>query len=129
MSKKIQTMMKYGKMMTTNDKYMTTIRSICIYASYADGLFHLYDTGQNRMTYAIFYLRSALHSPGRDVDGPFHRRLRRDPAFAAQEQARARRKAVTPGSEEGLKPVYCDSRYYKILAGGNSQGGVGCGGQ
>ena len=56
-------------------------------------------------------------------------RLRRDPQFAAQEQERARRKASTPGSEEGLKPVYCDSRYYKILAGGNSQGGVGCGGQ
>ena len=27
----------------------------------------------------------------------------------------------------GVKPVYCDSRYYKILAGGNGQGGVGCG--
>ena len=25
-----------------------------------------------------------------------------------------------------VKPGYCDSRYYKILAGGNSQGGVGC---
>ena len=64
-----------------------------------------------------------------DASVDYTNRLRRDPAFAAQEQARARRKAVTPGSEEGLKPVYCDSRYYKILAGGNSQGGVGCGGQ
>jgi hypothetical protein len=24
------------------------------------------------------------------------------------------------------KPLYCGSRYYKILAGGNGQGGVGC---
>ena len=61
-----------------------------------------------------------------DASVDYTNRLRRDPAFAAQEQARARRKAVTPGSEEGLKPVYCDSRYYKILAGGNGQGGVGC---
>ena len=35
---------------------------------------------------------------------------------------RARRKAVTPGSQKGLVAVYLsDSRYYKILAGGNSQ--------
>ena len=27
---------------------------------------------------------------------------------------------------EGVLPTYCNSRYYKILAGGNSQGGVGC---
>ena len=30
------------------------------------------------------------------------------------------------GEQENVKPLYCDSRYYKILAGGNSQGGVGC---
>ena len=52
-------------------------------------------------------------------------RLRGDDEFAAREQARARKR----GNEEtleGVKPAYCDSRYYKILAGGNSQGGVGC---
>ena len=31
-------------------------------------------------------------------------------------------------AQENIKPLYCDSRYYKILAGGNGQGGVGCGG-
>ena len=51
-------------------------------------------------------------------------RLRGDDEFAAREQARARRKADANG--EGVKPAYCDSRYYKILAGGNGQGGVGC---
>ena len=33
---------------------------------------------------------------------------------------------VTDPDGTGVKPGYCDSRYYKILAGGNSQGGVGC---
>jgi hypothetical protein len=53
----------------------------------------------------------------------FNNRLRSDEQFAAREQARARQKA-----DRGLevKPGYCDSRYYKILAGGNGQGGVGC---
>jgi hypothetical protein len=51
-------------------------------------------------------------------------RLRSDDGFARREQERASRKADANG--EGLKPAYCDSRYYKILAGGNGQGGVGC---
>ena len=50
--------------------------------------------------------------------------LRSDAGFAAREQERALRKADENG--EGVKPAYCDSRYYKILAGGNGQGGVGC---
>jgi hypothetical protein len=51
-------------------------------------------------------------------------RLRSDLAFATREQQRAQRRADEDGT--GLKPLYCDSRYYKILAGGNGQGGVGC---
>jgi hypothetical protein len=51
-------------------------------------------------------------------------KLRSDDEFARREQERAQRKADENG--EGLKPAYCDSRYYKILAGGNGQGGVGC---
>jgi len=44
-----------------------------------------------------------------------------------QEQARARERfGGDADSQENLKPLYCDSRYYKILAGGNGQGGVGC---
>lgn len=54
----------------------------------------------------------------------FENRLRGDDEFALREQTRARRKADQDGN--GVKPVYCDSRYYKILAGGNGQGGVGC---
>jgi hypothetical protein len=54
----------------------------------------------------------------------FNTRLKADPDFAAREQARAQRGLQEDGS--GVKPVYCDSRYYKILAGGNGQGGVGC---
>lgn len=54
----------------------------------------------------------------------FTNRLRGDDAFARREQERAQRKADANG--EGLQPGYCDSRYYKILAGGNGQGGVGC---
>ena len=42
-----------------------------------------------------------------------------------REQKRAQRKMNEDGT--GVRPVYCDSRYYKILAGGNGQGGVGCG--
>ena len=41
-----------------------------------------------------------------------------------REQKRAQRKINEDGT--GGKPLYCDSRYYKILAGGNGQGGVGC---
>jgi hypothetical protein len=55
----------------------------------------------------------------------FENRLKGDNDFAKREQLRAQRKAAEDGS--GLKPTYCDSRYYRILAGGNSQGGVGCG--
>ena len=51
-------------------------------------------------------------------------RLRFDENFARREQQRALRKQQEDGS--GVRPVYCDSRYYRILAGGNSQGGVGC---
>ena len=53
--------------------------------------------------------------------------LRGDDEFAAAEQAKARqRMGGGAGEQENVKPLYCDSRYYKILAGGNSQGGVGC---
>jgi len=54
----------------------------------------------------------------------YENRMKRDEEFAAREQARAQRRMQDDGS--GVKPVYCDSRYYKILAGGNGQGGVGC---
>ena len=57
----------------------------------------------------------------------FTNRLRGDDEFAAREQQRAQRKMQEDGT--GVLPAYCDSRYYKILAGGNGQGGVGCGGQ
>ena len=50
----------------------------------------------------------------------FDNRLKGDDAFAAEQQ----RRAQSRGDE--TKPAYCDSRYYKILAGGNGQGGVGC---
>lgn len=50
-------------------------------------------------------------------------RLRFDDEFAAREQQRAQRRS---NKEEALQPAYCSSRYYKILAGGNGQGGVGC---
>jgi len=51
-------------------------------------------------------------------------RLRGDDEFAKMQQERALRKGDPDGT--GVKPGYCDSRYYRILAGGNSQGGVGC---
>lgn len=51
-------------------------------------------------------------------------RLRFDENFAKREQQRGQRKMNEDGS--GGRPVYCDSRYYRILAGGNGQGGVGC---
>jgi len=54
----------------------------------------------------------------------FTNRLRSDEDFAAREQERGLRRMQEDGS--GVKPGYCDSRYYKILAGGNGQGGVGC---
>lgn len=53
----------------------------------------------------------------------FDNRLKGDDEFAAEQQRRAQSRG------EGTQPAYCDSRYYKILAGGNGQGGVGCGGQ
>lgn len=67
---------------------------------------------------------STLKTVYGDAAIDYTNRLRGDDEFAAREQARAQRKADENG--EGLKPVYCDSRYYKILAGGNGQGGVGC---
>ena len=54
----------------------------------------------------------------------YENRLRSDNKFAEREQKRAQRKINEDGT--GGKPLYCDSRYYKILAGGNGQGGVGC---
>ena len=51
----------------------------------------------------------------------FDNRLRGDDDFAREQQRRAQ--ARDPND---IKPAYCDSRYYKILAGGNGQGGVGC---
>lgn len=51
----------------------------------------------------------------------FDNRLRGDDEFAAEQQRRAQSR-----NPEAIKPAYCDSRYYKILAGGNGQGGVGC---
>ena len=68
---------------------------------------------------------STLKTLSGDAAIDYTNRLRGDDAFAAREQARAQRKADENG--EGVKPAYCDSRYYKILAGGNGQGGVGCG--
>ena len=56
----------------------------------------------------------------------FDNRLKGDDNFAAEEQRRAQSRGGMDG--EGLQPTYCNSRYYKILAGGNAQGGVGCGG-
>ena len=54
----------------------------------------------------------------------FENRLKSDNEFAAEQQRRAQVR-----NPDDMKPAYCDSRYYKILAGGNGQGGVGCGGQ
>ena len=81
-----------------------------------------------RFNHSRAYLASRLASrpPTRGDDAiRFENRLKGDNAFALREQQRAQRKAAADGS--GLKPTYCDSRYYRILAGGNSQGGVGCG--
>lgn len=60
----------------------------------------------------------------------FNNRLKGDDEFAREEQRRAQSRAMDRDGDGvvDLKPTYCDSRYYKILAGGNSQGGVGCGG-
>jgi len=57
----------------------------------------------------------------------FENRLKADENFAKREQERAQRKFDEDLSN--AQPLYCQSRYYKILAGGNSQGGVGCGGE
>ena len=65
-------------------------------------------------------MRSLSGDEARD----YTNRLRSDDEFAAREQARARQRS---GTQEALQPAYCSSRYYKILAGGNGQGGVGCG--
>jgi len=51
----------------------------------------------------------------------FESRLNDDLARRAQERALSKEQR---GGE--AKPQYCDSRYYKVLAGGNGQGGVGC---
>ena len=51
----------------------------------------------------------------------FDNRLRGDDEFAREQQRRAQDR-----NPDDIKPAYCDSRYYKILAGGNGQGGVGC---
>jgi hypothetical protein len=48
----------------------------------------------------------------------FENRLRSDPDFAAREQERALAKGNADGT--GVKPVYCESRYYKIVAGGGN---------
>lgn len=57
----------------------------------------------------------------------FNNRLIADDEFAAEEQARARSR---PGPNGKIQPTYCQSRYYKILAGNDGQGGMGCrGGQ
>jgi hypothetical protein len=42
-------------------------------------------------------------------------RLRSDPDFAAREQKRAQSRGNEDGT--GVKPVYCDSPYYKAQAG------------
>lgn len=55
----------------------------------------------------------------------FENRLKFDDDFAREEQRRAQSRGDMNGQ---AMPTYCNSRYYKILAGGNSQGGVGCGG-
>jgi len=53
----------------------------------------------------------------------FDNRLKGDDDFAREEQRRMQSRGDSDG---GLQPGYCNSRYYKILAGGNGQGGVGC---
>jgi len=70
-------------------------------------------------TYAVHTSCSCMHVHTIDTN-----RLRGDDEFAKIQQERALRKGDPDGT--GVKPGYCDSRYYKILAGGNSQGGVGC---
>ncbi len=55
----------------------------------------------------------------------FTEQLKKDDVLAYREQQRAQARARDDGS--GVLPTYCGSRYYKILAGGNGAGGVGCG--
>jgi hypothetical protein len=43
--------------------------------------------------------------------------------FYQAEQQKQLNKARVGGE---MRPLYCDSRYYRIMAGGNGQGGVGC---
>lgn len=49
--------------------------------------------------------------------------LRSDEEFARREQLKFQSRG---GQDGAAQPGYCNSRYYKILAGGNGQGGVGC---
>ena len=53
----------------------------------------------------------------------FDNRLKGDDEFARREQERFQSRGDIDGN---IQPGYCNSRYYKILAGGNGQGGVGC---
>jgi len=53
----------------------------------------------------------------------FDNRLKGDDEFARREQERFQSRG---GIDGNIQPGYCNSRYYKILAGGNGQGGVGC---
>lgn len=52
-------------------------------------------------------------------------RLKADDDFAAEEQRRALSRM---GPDGKMQPVYCNSRYYRILGGGDAQGGYGCNG-
>mmetsp|Transcript_94901 Transcript_94901/g.164752 ORF Transcript_94901/g.164752 Transcript_94901/m.164752 type:complete len:347 (-) Transcript_94901:74-1114(-) len=53
----------------------------------------------------------------------FNERLKWDDDRAAEEQRRA---LTRRGMNGKMQPVYCNSRYYKILAGNDAQGGGGC---
>lgn len=53
----------------------------------------------------------------------YDNRLKGDDEFARREQLKFQSRGDADGN---IQPGYCNSRYYKILAGGNGQGGVGC---
>lgn len=53
----------------------------------------------------------------------YENRLKGDDEFARREQLKFQSRGDADGN---IQPGYCNSRYYKILAGGNGQGGVGC---
>jgi len=57
-------------------------------------------------------LKTVIGSDAQD----YTNRLKGDASFAKREQERALRRGDADGT--GVKPVYCDSRYYKIIAGG-----------